>query len=287
MIYGQDSQGQPFQQFVVADISVAPFSAFLTGEYNDTFVDTDVNGQVDTLEVGVGVTILTGGTYKVIASLTPSRDPDVIERISAEAELIPGQNFITLHFDSQDVSRVQNYHLRDVVLFDMTPRMEGTQGMQIDTDAGDRLDSRNAGDLERDAIIILPGTIQDEGIDDDGDGRFDVLRFTLDIDVAESGTYRAQATLVDREGNTLALLDLSDYYSSGTHTLALDVDGETLSRYGTDGPYTLLSLSIQAEEDASVMSDVVSSYTTRAYSNIQFEGGVGKRWHIFLPQVQR
>src|SRR3990170_632098 len=79
----------------------------------------------------------------------------------------------------------------------------------------------------------------DSGIDEDGDGAYDVLRLSVRVTVTVPGPFEVHAFL--RDGTNTSDLDFKWIRRtlSGTSTVVLDFPGHVIRASGTDGPYVI------------------------------------------------
>ena len=114
--------------------------------------------------------------------------------------------------------------------------------------------------------------IADSGQDLNGNGMYDVLQVSLDLNVEAAGTYRVFGELTDSEGNaqtTSTVVTLP----AGTSPVAMAFDGATIYDTGVDGPYTLSMLRIVEESDLALMpvTELTDAHVTAAYGYAEFE----------------
>jgi len=118
----------------------------------------------------------------------------------------------------------------------------------------------------------ISGAFSDRGVDTDGDGLFNSLTIDVSLNVTHSGTYRLFGVLTDAHGNTHQANILSTL-SSGTATLSLSFDGETIFQNGVDGPYRLSTVRLAEEDGLALLpvSERTDAFQTAAYSYRQFQ----------------
>ena len=112
----------------------------------------------------------------------------------------------------------------------------------------------------------------DQGTDTDGDGLYDYLDLTVDVQATVSGTYRLAGSLTYSDGLFLdEAVTVSDLVT-GSHAVRLRFDGMAIREVGGDGPYALRDLALY--DAASVPLDYrAAPYTTTAYTAAQFQSG--------------
>ena len=94
--------------------------------------------------------------------------------------------------------------------------------------------------------MITDDGYSDAGVDTDGDGRFDQLVITVNVEVeaGEGGqAYRIEGWLVD-ESNSLVAWAISDpqVLTEGVQSLSLVFDGRIINEHGVNGSFRLVAL---------------------------------------------
>ena len=123
--------------------------------------------------------------------------------------------------------------------------------------------------LQRPVIQIVAG-MTERGIDTNGNGLFDLLQTTFQVDTLRAGTYTWTGTLRSIDGAALSVASGQGALASGTTTLGFTFDGKAIGASGIDGPYGLFDVAVYGPPDAATLIAVVGH--TRAYSASQFEG---------------
>jgi len=141
-----------------------------------------------------------------------------------------------------------------------------------------------------DTIALAPETIQrkqlvflrflgDRGRDIDGDGLFDALVISLELDSIYSGPIYFQAQLVDV---AIGVLEQTTSIGKGIVRLDFVIDGKRLRELAADGPYTLMPFVLFnntsycpggtcVNENQPMFTLYLGPYTTGPYRAAQFE----------------
>ncbi|MCC7107323.1 MAG: hypothetical protein IT307_19480, partial [Chloroflexi bacterium] len=128
-----------------------------------------------------------------------------------------------------------------------------------------------AAQFQRDPIT-LRAAITDRGVDLDGDGRFNLLRVSVPVNVVTAGQYQYSATLAGPDGQEVAAVADTVSLTAGDNTLSLDFNGYTLRDPGfSAGPLTLAGLSLEQVSAPSRALRLAAAYTTDSYSSSQFD----------------
>jgi len=114
------------------------------------------------------------------------------------------------------------------------------------------------------------GNYSDQGMDFNGNGLYDYLAVTLELNITETADYGIVGWLNDTNGNRIALVN--NYYNltQGTHLLTLYFDGYDITYHRVNGPYSLSlilydSIGYEIESQYGV-------YYTSVYRFTEFEG---------------
>ena len=110
----------------------------------------------------------------------------------------------------------------------------------------------------------------DRGVDTNGNGLFDLLQTTFQVDTLRAGSYTWTGTLRSAEGAALSVASGQGALAAGTTTLGFTFDGKAIGASGIDGPYGLFDVAVYGPPDAATLVAVVGN--TQAYSASQFEG---------------
>ncbi|MBN1878168.1 MAG: tandem-95 repeat protein [Anaerolineae bacterium] len=259
--------------------------ARLSGKYIHHNVDTDGDKYDDALIWETGLEIEKAGIYTVKGVLHDAQDNMISEATWSNSDSASANANVSLQFDG----------LRDSVgpytLYVHVRNAEGqvTDGVK-DPYVIDAIPAFSARPIELGVETVqwvsLPGEIQpsfvitedgytDAGLDTDGDGKFDQLVITVDVEVepGEGGeAYRIEGWLIDRY-DKLITWDISapEVLTVGVQSLSLAFDGRIINEHGVDGPYRLVALKALPGDIYDVLDEVDVAYTTSTYYNDAFE----------------
>jgi hypothetical protein len=275
------------------DFGVA--GATLSGEYGHYAMDTDGDSQADALVVETGLNIEKAGIYTVQGILyggqdeMPSQSPyDEQGEMLSEATWTGSGPAVTLQFDGlRDTVgpyRLRHLHVRNAAgqvtdgikepyVLGEVPELSARPialgvGMAVPPDPSQPAPS----------FVITPTGYSDVGVDTDGDGWYNQLVITVDVEVevGEGGqAYRIEGWLVD-EDNALITWAVSDgqVLAEGVQSLSLAFDGRIINEHGVDGSFTLVALKALPGDTYDVLDEVDVAYTTSVYDHDQFEEAV-------------
>ena len=113
------------------------------------------------------------------------------------------------------------------------------------------------------------GQVNDQGVDDNGDGQFDRLVLDLGMDVHVAGNYKLTGMAFDSQGNYLCDISHEAFYQSGEQVISVGIDGKILVDNQADGPYKIRYLTLLDCETENVLAET-ETVTTSAYSYTDF-----------------
>lgn len=115
----------------------------------------------------------------------------------------------------------------------------------------------------------LTGYVSDMGVDEDGDGSYDVLRVRAELDVGVGVIFKVFARLMDQSMNEITWIRKDFILYPGTHLIDLDFDGQAIRNAGINGPY-IVSLTINDDEGMDVDATALG-YNTATYNYMDFD----------------
>ncbi|WP_224364739.1 Ig-like domain-containing protein [Hyalangium versicolor] len=115
--------------------------------------------------------------------------------------------------------------------------------------------------------LRIVGNYGDQAHDLDGDGLYDNLTVSVDVEVLDAGLYNLNARLIDRYGSLLQWQTTGDVFLTlGVHRLSLVYGGAPIRSNGVDGPYILDSVNFYSPWDPSLADQQFRAYQTFPYS---------------------
>ena len=124
--------------------------------------------------------------------------------------------------------------------------------------------------------VSLTGIFQDAGRDLNGNGAFEELVVTAELDITIPSTYQVVGVLgqsgveIDRQTTRVEVL------SSGLLDVELGFDGTAIYRSGIDGPYSLMELSVYDESTGLILElSATDVHVTAGYLHSGFEAPAG------------
>lgn len=278
---GVSSSGVNYARTATTIINVRPATAGFNA-FSAAGIDDNGNGRVDRLEVTANLNVQTSGKYVFVLNLEGTNGKAVGS--SNEATLQTGPQQIKLTFPA---SSFMDPKTGQLLLGTNGPfTMKGAELQYIGQSDAYIVERReNAGttgtfSFERNSIIFT-GNNSISTTDPNGNGKYDSLRVTAEVNLLDTGNYVWQASLVDPNGEEVAnynvlstLLPLSlqsASLSAGTQTLVFNFDGQLISRSGKNGPYTVETAVLYSTDTGGPATAVNNLITSAAYQYTQFE----------------
>jgi hypothetical protein len=234
--------------------------------FRDAGRDTNGNSLFDKLAVDVDLNVTAAGTYRVYGELTDSAGNR--QEVSTLATLPAGAATATLLFDGKTLfqNRVNGPYTLSVIRIaeesglNLLPVAEVANAHQ--TAAYSYLQFEHT-------PLRLTGNGTATGIDFNGNGLYDRLDVTVEIEADRSGFYQWSGQLRDVNGRELGFIARSAFFNVGRNVLTFSFDGATIGRNGVDGPYFITDLLVFG---AGLNLVAARAFETPAFLASQFEG---------------
>jgi len=128
----------------------------------------------------------------------------------------------------------------------------------------------------------LTGQYNDEGVDEDNDGLFELLRVDVQVQVQQAGNFTLSGALADGSGRIITQASVSfEAATSGVVTVSLPFDGEPIGNWGYSGRFQLRDITLLHQTDRGwVIADIQEHpYDTREYQANQFPSTLSRQSH--------
>lgn len=255
-----------FHRTATAQLQIVPHNAQITG-FSDDAIDDNFDGLIDRVGIVTTAHISEAGTYTVSVRLRASNGHEI--QASVKQALASGDGSAEVKFAASDIERDLGvdgpYQVAEVRYYELV------SGDLLPADI--RYDLGLTGPFTLSGLqhpsLRLNGVGQAQGVDNNGNGLFDLLEITLGVSVDVGGSYDASVSLLDRNGHEIGFASGSVSLDTGEDTLTIDFDGSRIGQNGVGGPYTLANFIMFGEETSLI---VTNAFTTPAFSASQFEG---------------
>ena len=243
--------------------------ATISGGFGEELVGAE-DGQADALVLSPNLSVATAGTYRLAGRLVDG-DGNQVAAAGGIETLETGSQNIPLSFPGRDIfssGRSGPYRLVDVVLSrDDASLSPEDEAADLGATAGYGFET-----FEHDAVEFDLGAFTDQGVDSNGDGRFETLEVTGSVRVDEADSYAVNARLVAPDGTEIVETQSVVTLVAGANHFDLSFDGEAIGTAGRNGPYRVEDLSVYSLSNADAAGYLIKAHNTAPYSASQFVG---------------
>lgn len=250
-----------------ATLATPPYAHALFGEsparlagVSEVAVDTNGDGKYEHVEVTVDLGVRRPGELRLQGAL--AKGGQTLADAGSTQNLTAGARQVVLRFDGRKIRRsgLDGPYEGTINLID-------AEGHTID---GIRFTTRpySAGSFS--GLLTPQAPFGDQGIDNNGNGLFDLLRIDFGADVEQAGSYRLTGVLRGAGSPVAVYAESLLTLPAGAATVRLDFLGPAIHALGLDGPYTV---DVLLRDPATLEElDVVRvPQTTAAYQSTQFD----------------
>ncbi|MCL2709346.1 MAG: FG-GAP-like repeat-containing protein [Planctomycetaceae bacterium] len=232
------------------------------GDITATVPDADANGYYDGISLTVPVHFSAAGDYICVASLVDA-DGNFVVFTDESNTFNAGDTQLEFFFDGKQIfnSGLDGPYSVAIVIVNTTLGHRYSEDNLFTTDA--YLHTQFEG-----AQATFTDVFSDSRVDMNGDATFYVLRVNTGIQVNQAGIYDITAYLQDSDGNFAGYVSLSPYLEQGEQTVALDFNGNYLTR---NGAFTISWLQLRDAENGTELVSVSNVYTTQEYDIADFK----------------
>ena len=266
-VNAEGQQPTPFSRQILIGAPVAVSNSHLSGTYSDFGEDTEPDGLYNNLVIEVGVNVSAIGDYALYAELLDSNGA-VIDTASTSVNLAVGYHNVSLNFDGEEIFKngIDGPYILNLVRlgendgFAILPLEEQTN--VYTTEAYGYREFQHS-------PISITGMGNDQGIDNDGNGLYNLLEINLNVEVDTAGYYQWTGQLIDSNGTVIDFTSNSGLLNAGSNFISFLFEGMSIGEHGVNGPYFLNDLLIFSSFNSAV---VFQAYTTLPYQFTEFEG---------------
>lgn len=264
---GVAGSGLAFNKEAYSSFSVRSPLANFNNSFTDQGIDTNGNDLFEYISLGIGVDAGVAGTYRITATLKGSNN--VSRTVISIQQMAEGVNqSINIKFSKEDIFEIGvdgPYNVSEVVV----ELLENSDWFLADKVENPWETQPYSLDVFEKGGISLTGNTSDSGIDTDNDGRFDILKVNIEVNVLKTGSYQWSGRLVDSNKTEIDFSGKSGFLNMGLNIIDISFDGIKIGEKGINGPYTVTGFLMLGAGDSVIASDVA---TTQLYNFTDFEG---------------
>lgn len=128
-----------------------------------------------------------------------------------------------------------------------------------------------AGFTASSADILIDSPITEEGVDTNANGVYDLLRFTVPVQVSVEKGYRLTASLLDSTLETIEIVNSGILsLTTDSNSISVEIDAQDIVKHNMPGPYTLHGIEI-SDADTGITTTAAEDFATAAYQLSTFE----------------
>lgn len=251
-----------------------PPNAYLTGNYWDRGVDTDLNGRFDEIIIDVEVNVTQEGNYWIDLNLRPC---------------IPvwDSYFWGSSFSNEYDLGIHNFSVQLYVTLPYSLRLDTTYVIESITVYSDEDYWGEIDRVDRPYIthqyrfsdfdfpeVVMTGNYWDYGVDTDADGKYNSLTIDIEINVTQSGSYYFECNIHSQYWEYSNWESFYRTFQEGIHNISFSIDTWFItpllsSTYFVIDNFRILKRMIDYNQY--LLDRLVSSLQTQPYSSNAFD----------------
>jgi hypothetical protein len=238
--------------------------ANIVDSFTDMAEECNGDGIFDNLKIKVNLDVRKSENYTVEGFLYGQGD-NPIASAKTKVLLDKGLNEVELTFNGRSIAFFAGkgpYRLRHFSLYDQSGTRLGFEQDPYQTKEYDALDFKS-----NDASLK---DFNDTGQDSNGDGFFEYLMISVEVDVLKPGNYVVEGNLCDFEGNEIEKTYAQMYLEVGKQTVPLMFKGKTIYTNEISGVFRLTDMLLY--DEFGIIKDAKNyAYTTGNYNYNAFK----------------
>ncbi|MFX0124988.1 MAG: hypothetical protein ACFFAE_15255, partial [Candidatus Hodarchaeota archaeon] len=247
-----------------------PPAAYLTGNYWDKGVDTDIDGKIDKIQIDVEVNVTQEGNFAVELQLRPYIP-------------IHDLSFWEMSFSREYGIGIHNISVQLHVTLPYSLRLDTAYVIHyitiIETDNWEEIDSASYPYITHKyqnsefdfPEVFLTGNVWDYGIDTDDDGKYDYLTVDIEINVTQPGTYYFEYYIHTRHWEYSEWEYIEEYYTKGIQNFSISIGTTLLYPLFIQSYLSIDNFKIYDLISHHLLDRSVFSYVTKTYSSSSFD----------------
>jgi hypothetical protein len=265
---GTTTGGINFTRHGATSFAVISKSSELAGTFDDFGVDDDGDGLFDLVSIFVHTMTTRDGTYRAYVHLSTATGQTLVR--SGDANLSTANEGVSINIEADAFLQLQengpyNIDLIELIFLDAG----GAVPADVVANVG-QTRPYQLSEFER-PLVELTGVKFEQAFDDNGNGQFDRLVVSLEVDVVRDGFYSWGFKLTDQLAQEIDFGSGSAFLDHGLNELLVTFEGTKIGAFGVNGPYQLRDLLVQGSGASLVVTDIG---LTEAYRVSEFEGAL-------------
>lgn len=264
---GQISGKKSFTRNSLASFVAVSAASQFSGSIANQGVDDNADGLFDRIQFRLGTQTVATGQYQAFVELKTAGGKTIIG--NGVTNLTAGTGEILANIPASAVLEANEngpYTIESIRL-DKITETDGSQEVDRRINLGQTLPYQLS-QFQR-PPLILTGVFTETGIDTNGNGKFDILRVSVQVNVLRAGLYDWNMKIANSDSQDIAFASNRGNLTSGLNNITVDFNGAQIRRSESNGPYGITDLLLFGPN--SIVATEVGQ--TRAYSYTEFEEG--------------
>lgn len=264
---GAATSKKEFTRNSLATIEARVVASEFNGTISDRGVDDNSDGLFDRIEFRLGTQTAVSGQYQAFVELKTSSGQKLIG--NGVANLTNGTGAITANIPASAVRQANEngpYTIERIRLEQIT-ETAGSQEVDRRINLG-QTQPYQINQFQR-PPLILTGVFSEQGIDTNGNGKFDILRVSVQVDVLTAGLYEWNMKLANADFQDISFASARGNLVAGLNNITVDFNGAQIRRSESNGPYEIRDLLLFGPQ--SIVGAEVGM--TRPYQFTDFDEG--------------
>ena len=272
VITGMSNSGVTFTRHAATSFTVVPKNSALAGTFFDQGEDLDGNGRFDLVSIVINTVTTKAGKYRAFVHLSTASGQKLVR--AGDADLSPSFERVTVNFEADAFLQLQENGPYNIDLIELL-YLDATGATPSDTLAEVGQTRPYQLSQFQKPLLATTGITSDQAIDDNGNGHFDRLLASVQVDVVVPGFYSWGFKLSDVLGREIDFGSGAGFLGAGLNQLFVTFQGAKIGAFGVDGPFELRDLLVQGPAGASLV--VIDVGRTQPYRFTDFEGARANR----------
>jgi len=261
------SSKRAFIRNSLTELTVKTPASQFTGTISNRGVDDNSDGLFDRIEFRLGTQTQIPGLYQTFVEVKTNSGKILIG--NGTVNLTQGLGEIVANIPASaviDANENGPYSI-EIIRLEQITETAGSQEVDRRINLG-QTQPYQTNQFQR-PPLILTGVFSEQGIDTNGNGKFDILRVSVQVDVLTAGLYEWNMKLANSDFQDVSFASARGNLAVGLNNITVDFRGTQIRRSESNGPYEIRDLLLFGPQ--SIVGVEVGG--TRPYLFTDFEEG--------------
>lgn len=116
---------------------------------------------------------------------------------------------------------------------------------------------------------VFTGNFHEDATDTDGNGKYNLIRFNVEVNVTNSGTYLLESTLLDQDNAPITMIESEQNLQAGLNDFIIEIPSQTLYEHKIAGSLTFPGFSLTKE--GKLVGNTAEHYNSIPYDYSDFD----------------